>query len=192
MALQFACPACGQALSAPDAAAGQTGSCPFCGARITAPARAGEAAALPQAAPVAAGMGAPNVGAGPAPTSVYPSAPSGGYAPVAPPAAPAVDPLGPGLGSTYSVPPPAAVPAASANVALIAIMWTLTALYWGSRFVAPSVTMALWLPNLGALYIASSLRRSRNGTDQTMGNARWVFGIVMVIISVTFRLSFGI
>ncbi|HEY3268861.1 MAG TPA: hypothetical protein VGM37_18245 [Armatimonadota bacterium] len=54
MPVEFRCPQCGQLLSAPDEAAGSTGSCRFCGATVTAPGAPGEPALLVGPGPAAA------------------------------------------------------------------------------------------------------------------------------------------
>lgn len=180
MPISFQCPACGRNLEAPDAAAGVTGSCKFCQAKVTAPMAGGQAATMPppSAQPTSSPLLAP-----PAPPP-----PMGGYG------------TGPGTGAGsqvspgpagYAPPPRAAVAYGQPNYILISLMWLLTVAFWGSRFLGLPIAAILWFPNLGAIMIAGMLRRSGSNADRLNGNARWIFGLAMVVLSLSLNWGFG-
>lgn len=186
MPILFMCPACGRQLEAPDSAAGHSGACKFCAARLVAPIRSGETARL--ITPDGNAVPARAMEAFSASTSPSPD-PATAYKATADPP---FDPLSamPSR-SGYGVPAPEVRQVVQANIPLIAAMWVLTSLYWGSRFVAPSATRILILPNAGALFIAGSLRRSDCAIDVWNGNARWIFGITMLILSLVLNMRIG-
>lgn len=179
MPISFLCPACGRTLEAPDSAAGATGSCKFCQAAITAPIANGLAATVP----------APSVQSPQYPLQNPPPPPPGsGYGAMPGADTNAASSAGP-IG--YVPPPMATASYANPNFALIGLMWLLTVAFWGSRFLGLPIAAVLWFPNFGAIMIAGALRRSHSNADRLNGNARWIFGLVMVVLSISLNWGFG-
>lgn len=90
MPISFHCPSCGQALSAPDTAAGAQGSCKFCGATLIAPSTSNDAAVLvppeastpaPPDSPQPGSPFSPGMGASADPSATPPGYTAPGYTP---------------------------------------------------------------------------------------------------------------
>jgi hypothetical protein len=91
----------------------------------------------------------------------------------------------------YAPPPRAAIAYGQPNYALIGLMWILTAAYWGPRLAGMPFSGIMWLANVGALVIAASLRRSASTADRWNGTARYIFALVIVVLSIALHLEFG-
>jgi len=138
MPITFPCPHCGQELTAPDQAAGQSGKCRFCNAVIQAPLAPGQPAGLVQPGAVAPPPPSPPYGEGAAGSPGAPGAPGA--------------PAGagwPGAESTYTPPPTYQVGYPSAPVGevrpglIFGEAWQVTTANWGILAGAAVIAMLI-------------------------------------------------